>query len=401
MSVNSTQLDPLDYLRLEIVYDHLAPLFIINNIQTLRVSKLWQSVLSDIGLWKQLTQNCKYLKKEHTDLALTDPKKSYFLNQKIRSNIAQGKYDTLFSSIYSNVIIKKIEAYGDSFLEMRYDSLLEFNLNRYKFCPTSPITKSFIDVYHQIEAFTSIGQSVIFLTRKFELYKQDFNGFRVKLHDNVAVLDDGTHTHADLPEFHNSYQIYILNKKYVCGSGSTDFIHVVDEYGNKISKYIEGLSALCIWQDYIVIGTMMCEIALYDEKLNFVKTLKEQELYRFEVKESCISSLLPFDDYLVSAGVNQCITKWSLDGTCAHISDETTVCKLGILDNQIVSLGKTINIWNKNKTSTLIKYPKAPPVYYMDMIVFEDKIIAVADEFQIHTHSFENATGAIIDTKSG
>ncbi|MBJ7450273.1 MAG: hypothetical protein JHC93_07955 [Parachlamydiales bacterium] len=340
MNSNIRSLDPFQNLHSDIVQNHIIP-EIIFEPNIFSVSKKWNETLTDPKTWKNLLKNHSFIRKEDANLSSTNPQKALFLDKKLRSAISNNSYSTTRDSFNDENCVK-YGFLGDNLLVQKLMPLSDNTSELYKY---NNDTHSYDQIYSNVQAFETSGDTLVYLTADFELYRQKKDAPATLLHNNVKKLDNDklcdTITSSKLSK------IIVFKDKYVCQIDDSNWVHVIDDLGNKLSKGLPQFSALTTFKNYIVIATNDYNINFYDENLNLHRS--------FDVNNS-IDTLIVYKGSLVSAGCRQSIKLWDDNGDYTNLSPSTNVRYLNVMGDRLISsYCGNIKMWNEDQTCFKIK----------------------------------------------
>ncbi|MBJ7450329.1 MAG: hypothetical protein JHC93_08240 [Parachlamydiales bacterium] len=355
-SINAIEgIDPFHYLHNDILQSNIIPKIVFEpkNNSVFMVSKKWNETLKQAKVWKNLAENYSFIRKEDKTLFLTEPKKAYFLNERIKTAILDDSYDMIKDKFTEGRILRYGILGEDLIMQnSRSSPTLTFELNKF-----NKDSSSYTNMYQNIKAFATSGNTLFYLTKEFELYKQEKNAPAVLLHNDIAKLVNGERCDSEIDV--SKSEIVLLNDKCVCKTKLySEWLHVIDESGNKLSKKLPQITALTTFNNTLVTGTFDGKISFYDENLDLIKCLESEPNNQTQSNTS-ILAFVNFQGKLVSGGMNQTIKIWSDNDDYSELSPKVTISCLGALDNRLVSSSDegTISIWKKDKTCHTVKVP--------------------------------------------
>ncbi|MBJ7450274.1 MAG: hypothetical protein JHC93_07960 [Parachlamydiales bacterium] len=316
--------DPIANLPSEIIKMHLAPLVCLNKSPNiLLVSKLWNNVLGGKDLWHDMCKLNPFIKKEHEVLSIEKPRMAYFKNDELCKHVENRL--CAVSSVEFKGNLYKLQKQGNEILA---------NLNE-RLVKLDPKTLTAEKLRSKVVAFTKNNSTLTYMNRNSDLYRQEKDSPPFLIIENMNNLDDGTMTVQPDNAFY--YETCFFNNYAVFANVNSGHIHIIDDSGTRFCKQLPYFTVLHSWNNQLVMADLNGQINFYDEKLKLLKIFTPNPLAKNG--EKIITSLINYNDSLMSAGFDQTIKLWNEDGTFVDISKEKKVFALCQFGKYVVSAG--------------------------------------------------------------
>ncbi|MBJ7450277.1 MAG: hypothetical protein JHC93_07975 [Parachlamydiales bacterium] len=328
--------DPVQFLPKEIIQNDLAPYLWFNkSVNVVSVCKEWQKIFKDQAAWKSTLKDYSFICSEHSILSKTDGLRAYLANEKIRNNINNRNFKVVSYDIDHH----RLHKLGDQILGISEQVLSKFDIK----------TRHLQTIHEGVLGFTTRENTLIYLRTDAKLYIEEKNKEPILLHENVNMLNTGNAPIVN-ETYTNMFKLVYIKEYCVVASFGSDYVHVIDKCGVKISKFIPKFTQLSYWNNQIVLGTFDNKIHFYDLDLN-PKGCFCDDCNVEDFKQSYTSFIIHNDD-LISAGFGLPIRIWKKDGTYKDLTEQIDVYNLGMFDGHLISVGDDMRLFSSDFTFT-------------------------------------------------
>ncbi|MBJ7450218.1 MAG: hypothetical protein JHC93_07675 [Parachlamydiales bacterium] len=214
------------------------------------------------------------------------------------------------------------------------------------------------------------------------MIEEDAKGIKTVICNNItqAINSENQHIYNNQPpvEYLNT-----LGDAYVYKRFNGDNTCLFKIIGSRPCEFISNSCISTVFNNHLILADTVNKspIRFYDQNANLVKT--------YQVDQGLTIAFTEYRDKLVTAGLEQSIKMLNDDWSSSNLTEPFVVSDLSVIDNHLVTVGKTLRIRDSEfKPIVIIDLPGRPT----SMVVNEDKIAVVHDNaeqtFSISIYDF-------------
>ncbi|MBJ7450219.1 MAG: hypothetical protein JHC93_07680 [Parachlamydiales bacterium] len=329
-SVNKN--DPLQVLPHELIANYLAPIGLQPNSSIFRVSKLWNTIFSDLNIWSNLVKGYSFVKKSDP-LIESDPRRAYIISENTKRNIRKGLYEIKDFDLHFG----HIENLDNSLSFISENNMYRLNEQGFELCKTGVL------------AFTYKNNKLVYLSKDYDLIEETLNGSSITICKNI--FNDEIHNKYSQGILPHTNQLLVIDDSFVYVRSYSPQTYHLKFIGANWCKVISDVSRFSTFNDQLVVqfASTNREINFYDKYANLTKTLFSQP-NSMVASYSPIKAFAQLNDKFVSAGYNPSIKIWNSDGSYTNWVHPIDVSRLGVIDGHLVSCGSLLDQYSLDET---------------------------------------------------